>query len=133
MEEEGRLMAACRSHAASQALQAVNARVCAGCHRLFRPTRATQLPALAEILLRSGADPNDGSLYFAVAGLMAMFRYLRYSLVLILAFVGMKMLLVSHYHVPNHVSLAIILATLGIGILASIWATHREAADDGNT
>jgi tellurite resistance protein TerC len=72
------------------------------------------------------------SLYFAVAGLMAMFRYLRYSLVLILAFVGMKMLLVSHYHVPNHVSLAIILATLGIGILASIWATRREAADDGN-
>jgi tellurite resistance protein TerC len=67
------------------------------------------------------------SLYFAVAGLMAMFRYLRYSLVLILAFVGMKMLLVSHYHVPNHVSLAIILATLGIGILASIWATRREA------
>ena len=72
------------------------------------------------------------SLYFAVAGLMAMFRYLRYSLVLILAFVGMKMLLVSHYHVPNHVSLAIILATLGIGILASIWATRREAADDEN-
>ncbi len=36
------------------------------------------------------------SLYFAVAGLMAMFRYLRYSLVLILAFVGMKMLLVSN-------------------------------------
>ncbi|HET7202606.1 MAG TPA: hypothetical protein VFI92_04500, partial [Steroidobacteraceae bacterium] len=71
------------------------------------------------------------SLYFAVAGLMAMFRYLRYSLVLILAFVGMKMLLVSHYHVPNHVSLGIILATLGIGILASIWATRREAADEG--
>lgn len=67
------------------------------------------------------------SLYFAVAGLMAMFRYLRYSLVAILAFVGMKMLLVGHYHVPNLISLAIILGTLGIGILASIWATRREA------
>ena len=67
------------------------------------------------------------SLYFAVAGLMAMFRYLRYSLVLILAFVGMKMLLVSHFHVPNLVSLAIILGTLGAGILASIWATRRDA------
>ncbi len=32
---------------------------------------------------------------------MAMFRYLRYSLVLILAFVGMKMLLVSTYHVSE--------------------------------
>jgi tellurite resistance protein TerC len=68
------------------------------------------------------------SLYFAVAGLMAMFRYLRYSLVLILAFVGVKMLLVSHFHVPNLVSLAIILGTLGLGILASIIATRRDEA-----
>jgi len=71
------------------------------------------------------------SLYFAVAGLMAMFRYLRYSLVLILAFVGMKMLLVSQYHVPNLVSLAIILGTLGLGILASIWASRRAEAQGG--
>lgn len=68
------------------------------------------------------------SLYFAVAGLMAMFRYLRYSLVLILAFVGMKMLLVSHYHVPNLVSLGIILGTLAAGVLASIIAARRDAA-----
>ena len=67
------------------------------------------------------------SLYFAVAGLMAMFRYLRYSLVLVLAFVGAKMLLVGHFHVPNLVSLAIILGTLGVGILASVWATRRDA------
>ena len=66
------------------------------------------------------------SLYFAVAGLMAMFRYLKYSLVLILAFVGMKMLLVNHYHVPNLMSLAIIIATLGAGVLASMWATRRD-------
>jgi tellurite resistance protein TerC len=71
------------------------------------------------------------SLYFAVAGLMAMFRYLKYSLVLILAFVGMKMLLVSHFHVPNLVSLGIILGTLGIGILASIWASRRNEAQGG--
>ncbi len=68
------------------------------------------------------------SLYFAVAGLMAMFRYLRYSLVLVLAFVGVKMLLVSQYHVPNVVSLGIILGTLGVGILASVWAARRAAA-----
>jgi tellurite resistance protein TerC len=71
------------------------------------------------------------SLYFAVAGLMAMFRYLRYSLVLILAFVGMKMLLVSQFHVPNLVSLGIILGTLGLGILASIWASRRDEAQGG--
>ncbi len=68
------------------------------------------------------------SLYFAVAGLMAMFRYLRYSLVLILAFVGMKMLLMEHFHVHNLVSLGIILGTLGFGILASVIAARRDAA-----
>jgi tellurite resistance protein TerC len=71
------------------------------------------------------------SLYFAVAGLMSMFRYLRYSLVLVLAFVGVKMLLVGHYHVANTASLAVILGTLSIGVLASIWATRREAARGG--
>jgi len=67
------------------------------------------------------------SLYFAVAGLMAMFRYLKYSLVLILAFVGLKMLLVQVYHVPNLVSLGIIVGTLAGGILASFLAARREA------
>jgi tellurite resistance protein TerC len=68
------------------------------------------------------------SLYFAVAGLMSMFRYLRYSLVLILAFVGVKMLLVSKYHVPNLVSLGIIVGTLVGGIVASLLATRIERA-----
>jgi tellurite resistance protein TerC len=72
------------------------------------------------------------SLYFAVAGLMALFRYLKYSLVLILAFVGVKMLLVSVYHVPNVVSLAIIVGTLAGGIVASVWATRRDRAAAGS-
>jgi tellurite resistance protein TerC len=70
------------------------------------------------------------ALYFAVAGLMAMFRYLKYSLVLILAFVGVKMLLVNHYHVPNLTSLAIIVATLAAGIVASLWATSRDGGQE---
>jgi len=71
------------------------------------------------------------SLYFAVAGLMSMFRYLRYSLVLVLAFVGVKMLLVSHFHVPNLVSLGIIVGTLGVGVLASLLAKRLEEARKG--
>ena len=73
------------------------------------------------------------SLYFAVAGLMALFRYLKYSLVLILAFVGVKMLLVSFYHVPNLVSLGIIVATLAGGVLASLVAARREQSAAGTT
>jgi tellurite resistance protein TerC len=71
------------------------------------------------------------SLYFAVAGLMSMFRYLRYSLVLVLAFVGAKMLLVARFHVPNLVSLGIIIGTLGLGVLASLVATRLEQARQG--
>ena len=72
------------------------------------------------------------SLYFAVAGLLALFRYLRYSLVLVLAFVGVKMLLVDVYHVPTLVSLGIIVGTLAGGIAASLWATRRDRAAAGD-
>ena len=72
------------------------------------------------------------SLYFAVAGLLALFRYLRYSLVLVLAFVGVKMLLVDVYHVPTLVSLGIIVGTLAGGIVASLWATRRDRIAAGN-
>ena len=72
------------------------------------------------------------SLYFAVAGLLALFRYLRYSLVLVLAFVGVKMLLVDVYHVPTLVSLGIIVGTLAGGIVASLWATRRDRVAAGD-
>jgi tellurite resistance protein TerC len=68
------------------------------------------------------------SLYFALAGLMDRFRYLKMSLVLLLAYVGVKMLLSHHYPIPNPVSLAIIVAILTGGVLASVIASHRDTA-----
>jgi tellurite resistance protein TerC len=62
------------------------------------------------------------SLYFVLAGLMDKFRYLRTSLVFLLAYIGVKMLLVHHYPIPNVVSLAIICGILAVGILASTAA-----------
>ena len=67
------------------------------------------------------------SLYFAIAGLMTMFRYLKLSLVFILGFVGVKMLLTQHLHISNLYSLAVIAGMLFIGIAASIWASRRTA------
>lgn len=66
------------------------------------------------------------SLYFAVAGLMAMFRYIKVSLVFILGFVGVKMMLHHHVEIPNLLSLLVIIAFLAIGILASVWVSRRE-------
>lgn len=65
------------------------------------------------------------SLYFAVAGLMALFRYIKISLVFILGFVGAKMLLMNHVHISNLMSLLIILTFLLIGVLASVWSNRR--------
>jgi tellurite resistance protein TerC len=66
------------------------------------------------------------SLYFALAGLMHRFRYLKISLVFLLAYVGVKMLLVHHYPIPNGTSLAIIGGILSVGVIASAIASHRD-------
>lgn len=68
------------------------------------------------------------SLYFALAGMMERFRYLKMSLVFLLAFIGVKMLLSHHHPIPNLVSLAIIGGILAVGIGASLLAAHRDPA-----
>lgn len=60
------------------------------------------------------------SLYFALAPLLAYFRFLKASLVFVLAFVGVKMLLAHSHPVPVAVSLPVIVGILGVGILASV-------------
>lgn len=68
------------------------------------------------------------SLYFVLSGLMEKFRYLKMSLVFLLAYVGVKMLLVHHYPIPNHVSLLIIGGILTVGVLASTKAGRDTIA-----
>ena len=68
------------------------------------------------------------SLYFVLAGLMEKFRYLKTSLAFLLAFIGVKMLLVHHYPIPSAVSLAVIGGILGVGVLASIIAGRDRHA-----
>ena len=68
------------------------------------------------------------SLYFVLAGIMDRFRYLKMSLVFLLAYVGAKMLLANHYPIPTLASLGIIGSILSVGILASIFAGHRDSA-----
>jgi tellurite resistance protein TerC len=67
------------------------------------------------------------SLYFALAGMMEKFRYLKMSLVFLLAYVGVKMMLAHHYPIPNPVSLAIIGGILSVGVLASLWVNRDTA------
>jgi tellurite resistance protein TerC len=62
------------------------------------------------------------AMYFAIAGMMRMFAYLKYGLSAILVFVGFKMLLHAYFHVPVHVSLGVVVSILAISVIASIVA-----------
>lgn len=68
------------------------------------------------------------SLYFALAGAMSRFRYLKMSLVFILAFVGVKMMFVHHYAIPTLVSLSFIIGILAVGVAASVVGNRRDTA-----
>jgi len=59
------------------------------------------------------------SLYFALAGFMKMFHYLRYGLAGILIFVGAKMVLKDIYDIPTELALAVIFVILAASVLAS--------------
>ena len=60
------------------------------------------------------------ALYFALAGVMGKFHYLKVGLSLVLVFVGAKMLLAGIYKIPILASLAIIVALLAGSIVASL-------------
>lgn len=70
------------------------------------------------------------SLYFALAGMVQKFRYLKVALALILMLVGVKMLAAESLKLAlgkhfNVYLLAVILAILTGGVLASLWADRR--------
>jgi tellurite resistance protein TerC len=73
------------------------------------------------------------SLYFLLGGMQGRFRYLNIGLGVILAFVGIKMLLIGRpfeVHLPTYVSLGFIAIVLTLAIWASVRAERRERAKD---
>lgn len=68
------------------------------------------------------------SMYFALAGLMEMFRYLHYGLSLVLSFIGVKMLIHHFYQIPTHWALAAVAGILLISVLASLVHPAQETA-----
>ena len=60
------------------------------------------------------------SMYFALAGMMEMFRFLHYGLSVVLMFVGSKMLLSHYYEVPTVVALGAVAGILLLSVGASL-------------
>jgi len=70
------------------------------------------------------------SLFFALSGVMTLFTRLKTGLALILAFVGVKMLIVDDVKIPIGLSLAVIGGILALSILASIAWPVKEPAKE---
>ena len=60
------------------------------------------------------------ALYFLLAGIMDMFRYLKVGLSFVLCFVGAKMMIVDFYKIPIGLSLGVVAGILGVAIVASL-------------
>jgi tellurite resistance protein TerC len=65
------------------------------------------------------------SLYFFLANMLDRFQYLKYSLIFVLAYVGVKMMIVDIYKLPSFLSLVVIVVSLVLGIIISINATKK--------
>jgi tellurite resistance protein TerC len=66
------------------------------------------------------------ALYFMLAGIMDLFRYLKIGLSLVLIFVGIKMMLIEIYEIPIYVSLAVVAGIMALSILASLVFKRAE-------
>lgn len=77
------------------------------------------------------------SLYFAVAGIMGLFRYLRIGLSFILAFIGLKMVFTEGYQsfydhdfrFPIEIALGVVFGILLISVLASLAIPEKAKSD----
>jgi TerC family integral membrane protein len=59
-------------------------------------------------------------LFFLLAGIMKLFRFLKFGISSVLVFVGIKMLVVDFYKIPAGISLIVVACILGSTILVSL-------------
>lgn len=65
------------------------------------------------------------ALFFLLADLVTRFKYLKYSLALILVFIGAKIFIVHYITIPTHIPLIITILLLAGGIIASLNSNRK--------
>lgn len=60
------------------------------------------------------------ALYFALAGIVDIFVYLKYGVAVVLFYVGIKMLISDFYAIPTVISLGVIIFCLSVSVIASL-------------
>ena len=68
------------------------------------------------------------AMFFLLAGIIDKFAYLKTGLAIVLAYVGVKMLVIEFFHVPPGISLGIVAGILGVAIAWSLIAPPTRAA-----
>ena len=71
------------------------------------------------------------SMYFALAGAVDYFRYLKVGLSVVLVFIGVKMLIAEWFPIGTGLSLGIVAAILALSMAASLWgrlAQNKKAS-----
>lgn len=90
---------------------------------IFAVTREPFLVLAANVFALLGLR----SLYFVLEGMMNRFVYLKPALSFIMIFIGVKMALVgSAWEIPTWVSLSVILVTMTLATVASLYREKRE-------
>jgi tellurite resistance protein TerC len=69
------------------------------------------------------------SMYFALAGMMDRFHYLRYGLSLVLILSGIKMLGAHYVDIPTEWALAAVVLVLGTSVVASLLLPPEKPAE----
>jgi tellurite resistance protein TerC len=70
------------------------------------------------------------ALYFALAGIVDLFIYLKYGVAAVLFYVGVKMLISDFYHIPTIISLSVIIVFLGASVIASLVKSKSSPPPD---
>jgi tellurite resistance protein TerC len=89
---------------------------------IFGVTREVFLVAAANAFSLLGL----AALYFTLAGMLERFRHLGLGIAIVLVLVGVKMIVAEIVHVPEALSLAVIVAVLAGSVLASLRTERRE-------
>ncbi|MBI4788843.1 MAG: TerC family protein [Chloroflexi bacterium] len=71
------------------------------------------------------------ALYFALAGVMQLFHYLKYSLAIILGFIGVKMIIHDLFKIPIEIALGVVFGLLALAIVASILFPKKDRVEAG--
>jgi len=67
------------------------------------------------------------SMYFAISGLMKVFRFLHTGLALVLILVGLKMIAADYFRVPTVITLGVVAGVLAISVIASMAYPARTS------